>query len=452
MDQIRVDTQGAASANLFGARAEAELPVHAPAFGSLTGEPARPRRSWPAVALRIVRDALIAVVLMTAVPIILVARNGDRVWDPNAFKQQPTRARVAQAEIARPLALSADRSITPMQAGLAFNALQEKIEVRGFPMNEPAERPIATWETQIVTPDMFRTAKPTVYKGPSSVTILEAVSKGFTPQEMAYLRELAGSPVWKHFDVVARAPAVDFVGGRFRVPFAPDATHFELPTLRYKGTRDLAYAAVSRAAYHMTMGQRDSAETVLRSIVSVGFALIDNGTSLIDELVGNQIVGIGRDALQRFYVITHDSRATSPAVQPPPPLSGPVGSRRGSTGGNPDEMRRRFIAIVDDPSTRRAERYDALNSLSVSSCTTVGQLLFGRSPDVDAAFSRARRNLARYPSEQSLVDLVDRPVDPVKLGNPFTGVAISAATVAGTVLHNPRFATCALVAQSVYRK
>lgn len=450
MDQLRVDAQGAPPAKLFGARAEAELPVHAPAFGSLTGEPARPRRSWPAVAVRIVRDALIAVVLMTAVPIGLVARNGDRIWDPRGFSST-TRARVAQAEAARPLALPADRSITPMQAGLAFNALQAKVEVRGFPMIEPAERPVAIWDTQIVTPDMFRTAQPTVYKGPSSLTILEAVSKGFTPQEMRYLRDLAGSPVWKNFDLVARAPAVDFVGGRFRVPFAPDATHFELPTLRYKGTKDLAYAAVSRAAYHLAMSQRDSAETVLRSIVSVGFTLLDNGTSLVDELIGNQIVGIGREALQRYYVITNDPRATSAAVQPPPRVSGPVGFRRGSRSGNTDEMRRRFIAIVDDPSTRRAERYEALQSLAVSSCTTVGQLLFGRSADVDAAFIRARHNLARYPSEQALVDLVDRPVDPVKVGNPFTGVALSAATVAGTVLRNPRFATCALVAGSVYR-
>ena len=450
MDQVRVDAQGAAAANLFGARAEAELPVPVPAFGSLTAEAARPRRSWPAVALRIVRDALIAVVLMTAVPIIVVARNGDRVWDMRGLSSA-TRARIAQAEAARPLALPADRSITPMQAGLAFNAFQAKVEVRGFPMIEPAERPVAPWDTQIMTPDMFRTAQPTVYKGPSSQSILEAVSNGFTAQEMTYLRDLAGAPVWKNFDLVARAPAVDFVGGRFRVPFAPGATHFELPTLRYKGTKDLAYAAVSRAAYHMAMGQRDSAETVLRSIVSVGFSLIDNGTSSIDEIVGSQIVGIGRDALHRFYSITKDPRATSAAVQLPPRVAGGAGVRRGSTGGNTDERRRQLIAIVDDPSTRRAERYDALNSLAVSSCTTVGQLLFGRSADVDAAFSRARRNLARYPSEQSLVDLLDRPVDPVKLGNPFTGLSISAAAVAGTVLHNPRFATCTLVAQSVYR-
>ncbi len=434
-------------AGLFGSRAEAELPMHAPIHGTPTDQPARARRSWSAVTGRIIRDALIAVLLMAMVPISIVARNGDRVWDVRGLSSN-TRARVAQADASRPLALPRDPTITPMQAGLAFSALQPKVEVQGFPMIEPAVRPMASWETATLTPEMFPTAQPNMFRGPSSTAILEAVSKGFTPQELAYLRTVATAPVWLNFDLVARAPAVDFIGGRFRVPFPSNATHYELPVLRYKGTKELAYAAVSRAAYHMAIGQRDSAETILRSVVSVGFALIDNGTSIIDEMIGAQIVGIGRDGLQRYFVITHDPRASSAAVPPPPRLERSSGIGRGDTPRNTDETRRRLIAIVDDPSARRAERYEALQALAVSSCTSVRQLLFGRSPDADAAFSRARRNLARFPSEQALVDLVDRPVDPVKLGS---GLAVSAATVAGAVLHQPLFATCALVAGNVYR-
>ena len=75
-----------------------------------------------------------------------------------------------------------------------------------------------------------------------------------------------------------------------------------------------------------------------------------------------------------------------------------------------------------------ARRFEALNYLAVSSCTTVGQLLFGRSAVVDAAFDRARHDLARFPSERSLVDLVDRPIDPIRLGTGFSGISVSAAT------------------------
>ena len=74
------------------------------------------------------------------------------------------------------------------------------------------------------------------------------------------------------------------------------------PLPSFEGSRELAYAAVSRAAYHMALGQRDSAETVLRSIVSFGFAFIDNGTSGLEAVIGSVIVAIGRDALHRFYV------------------------------------------------------------------------------------------------------------------------------------------------------
>ena len=47
--------------------------------------------------------------------------------------------------------------------------------------------------------------------------------KGFSPREMEYLRSLATAPVWREFDLVARAPAVDAIGGQLRVPFAPEA-------------------------------------------------------------------------------------------------------------------------------------------------------------------------------------------------------------------------------------
>lgn len=445
MDQIRIETQGARPAGFFGVREDAQLPVPSSPAHGLSGAPVRARRSWLGIALRIGRDALIAVALMASVPIGIVAVQGDRVWGYTAFSTQ-TRARIAQSDAVRPLALPKDPSITPLQAGLAFNALQPKIEVKGFPMIEPAVRPEATWDRTTLTPDMFRTAQWDMYPGPSSRSILEAVAKGFTPKEMAYLKTLATAPVWQNYDLVARAPAVDFIGGRFKVPFGADVKSYELPLIRYKGTKELAYAALSRAAYHMALGQRDSAETVLRSVVSFGFTLVDNGSSLIDELIGTVIVGIGRDGLQRFYVITGDPRASLPALMPPQRVDGkpvPAITRVGA-----DDMRRRLIALSKDPKTRPGERYEALHMLSASACTNVRELMFGRRSEVTDALHAASTGLARYPSERALVELIGREPDPPKMGlefNPISNLAVSAATVAGTVLHNPRLATCARI-------
>lgn len=449
MDQISIETQGARPAGFFGMREDAQLPVPSSPAPELTGAPARARRSWLGIALRIGRDALIAVALMATVPIGIVAFTGDRVWVYTSWNVN-TRERIAQSDAARPLALPKDPSITPMQAGLAFNALQQKTEVKGFPMIEPAARPEATWEHAIITPDMFRTAQPTMFHGPNSQAILEAVAKGFTPQEMAYLKAVASAPVWKNFDLVSRAPAVDFIGGRFKVPFGADVTAPDLPIIRYKEVREIASAAASRAAYHMALGQSDSAETILRSVVSFGFTLVDNGTSLIDELIGTVIVGTGRDALQRFYVITGDPRASSPALMPPQRVDGKAGP---AITRADEEVRRRLIALTQDPKAFPGERYEALRMLSISTCTNVRELIFGRRSEVTDAYRAASTGLARYPAERALVELISREPElaryPINYG-PVTGMAMSAAAVAGTVLHNPRLETCTLIIGSAY--
>jgi hypothetical protein len=68
---------------------------------------------------------------------------------------------------------------------------------------------------------------------------------------------------------------------------------------------------------------------------------------------------------------------------------------------------------------------------------------------VTAALAAARRDLARSPAEQAVIDLVGETpkpsVDFMRFG-PFDYFAVSAGTVAGTVLRNPRLATCARLA------
>ena len=441
MNQIHIETEGARPAGFFGMREDAQLPVRDQASAAMSRAPVRALRSWLGIATRIVRDALIAVALMASIPIGIVALNGDRVWTSTAFSNN-TRARISQSEAMRPLALPKDASITPLQAGLAFNALQPKLEVPGFPMIEPAVRPEASWKDAIVTPDMFVKAQPNMSHSPASNTILEAATKGFTPQEMSYLKTLSTAPVWRNFDLIARAPAVDLIGGRFKLPFSPDVRAYQLPLFKYKFAKEVAYAAVSRAAYHMALGQRDSAETILRSVVSFGFMLVDNGTSILDELIGNVIVGIGRDGLLRFYVITNDPRASMPALSIPARVAATPNPMR---AGNMEDRRRLLITRSQDARTSPGERYEALHLLSASACTNVRELLLGRRSDVTDALRNASMHLARYPSERALVELLGREPEFSNEGtswDPFTGLAASAATVVGAVIHNPRLATC----------
>ena len=425
----------------------ASLAARAPVSPSAPG--AATSRSWWGRGLRLVRNALIAVAVMTLVPVGLVTWQGDRL----ARVMYPTNiaGRAAIAEPVRSFRLPTNPSITPMQAGIALNALQPiRTKVRGFETITPAAPPVATWRTLAIAPGLFVNARPDLYEGPSGRSILGASVEGFSEREMEYLRSLATAPVWREFDLVARAPAVDVIGGQVRVPFTSEALAEERPLPSVKGTRDLAIAAVSRAAYHMALGQRDSAEAVLRSIVSFGFAFIDNGTSGLEEAIGTMIVGIGRDELQRFYVIQRDPRAGLPALARP--SQDVVSSFNRTLPTTADDVQRRLLANIEDPAVALGVRYESLRLLGGTSCTNVRELLFGPSAETRQVVERARHTLARYPSEMALIELMTRPsysAPDVSSPNPLRALAVSSASVAGAVLRNPRLASCARILTGV---
>ena len=406
-----------------------------------------PSRRWMRRGARLVRDAVAVVTLMMVVPMALVAVRGDalaRMLDSG----RGMTGRIELAEQLRPYALASDPAITPMQAGLALNALlRPSAAATGFTRIEPTTRPAASWRSMTLAPEMFATARPDLFAAPSSRGVLQATAHGLTSQEREYLRALATAPVWRAFDLVARAPAVDVVGGQFRIPFGEGATAEQRPLPKYGDARELAYAAVSRAAYHMSVGQRDSAEIVLRSIVSFGFALIDNGPGLIDEMIGTVIVGTGRDALQRYYVIQHDGRASLPALQAP---SREMIARADSRSGRPsaDEVRERMLIRLADPRVPRGERLRMTRALSLGSCTSVRDLLLGPRAEVIDAIARARLALPRYASERAFLDLQTRPLGTAKIvetSGPFQTLAVSAASVPGMVFGNPRLEACTLL-------
>ncbi|MEO8336232.1 MAG: hypothetical protein ABI664_14735 [bacterium] len=447
MDRRRTAWQEAGAAGVFDARAEAALPVRVAEGTRVASGQSRAKRSWLGIGLRIVRDAAVAVAFMTLVPVAIVGFNGANTWGRGNFGNN-IRAKLALLDVYRPLMLPRDPSINPMQAGVAFNALQPWADARAFTLIEPKEKPAHSWETAVLTEDMFVNGTMNFgWHGPSSSVILERAAKGFTPKEAAYLRALATAPVWRDFDLVARAPAVDIIGGSFKLPFPADAHLDQMPT-SYKATRELAYASVSRAAYHLSIGQRDSAEAALLSIISFGYAMIDNGNTAMDEMVGNIIVAIGRDGLGRFYVLTNDPRAGSAMLTPPAKVQNSPDGRRSI-----DQMRKLLIAETANPKEHLGIRYEALRLLSAASCTNVKELMFGNGSDVDAAIQGARANLARYPSERALVDLVTQlrqpRVEELKY-DPIQALAVSSATVAGAVLGNPRLAACTRIVTGYY--
>jgi hypothetical protein len=75
--------------------------------------------------------------------------------------------------------------------------------------------------------------------------------------------------------------------------------------------------------------------------------------------------------------------------------------------------------------------------------------LFGPSPESNAAFDDARKSLARYPSELAFIDLLqdapNRPLGNSEIESKAEWLLLGAASVASTVLNNPRIQTCTRV-------
>ena len=437
----------------FGARLNGQLPIPVNA-DALRVERVEKTGRWLSSTVRLLRNALIGAVAMAVVPLAVVGVRGDHLAEFLYRSNSNTRQRVmVVAEPVRDFGVARDPSITPMQAGIALNELQ----YRRSPSSEftsivPTVRPVLPWRVNKLAPDMFPSARPTLYDGPSSTSILEASEAGFSPREQAYLRDLAESPVWRSFDLVARAPAVDIIGGQLRLPFGPGVLAEQRPLPSYRESRDLAHAAVARAAYYMAIGRPREAEQVLRSIVSYGFALIDNGTTTLDELIGTVIVGTGRDALRRFYVIQHDPRASLPQLAMP--VRGSFRRASASVGRlvTSEDVRRQLLLELADPSVPRPERFEAVRTLSMMQCSNVRGLLFGQDDEVRHAIERARDDLARFPSERALVELETRMPSAARVtgaASPLQSLLISPATVAGVVLNNQRMGVCTLLLTSV---
>jgi hypothetical protein len=435
-----------------GARVSGQVPMVANAGTMRVPDETMSRRSWWAAGVRVVRNAIIAAAMMATVPLAVVGLTGNFMAASLYSATSNTRTRMQAVQPVRAFGVAADASVTPMQAGLALNALQYRRPPNGeFAVLEPATRPARPWRTHALAPDMFATARPDVYDGPASKSILEAAAKGFSAREQEYVRTLAESPIWNEFDLVARARAVDVVGGQLRLPFAPDALPEERPLPSFKDSKELAYAAVSRAAYYMSVGRTSDAEHALRSIVSFGFTIIDNGTTTLDELIGTVIVGIGRDALQRFYVLEHDPRALLPALAAPHSGSSVRGASQPARAMPPATVERLLLARLTNPATPRPERLETVRALSLMSCTNARGLLLGPSAEVTAAIERVRNTVARYPSERALVDLATRLPSLTRVSSAshsWQSVLVSPATVASVVLQNPRMAACTLILTS----
>ena len=311
------------------------------------------------------------------------------------------------AEALRRYRVAPDPSIPSAEAG---TALQNLAFVGGGAAPEAWERGPATRYQQAWFPD------PDYFPDPFSETVAtELVSRPlaeFGAEEQAALRQAAAHPAQGEFRRLAHAQLVDVVSGRWVLPFPDTMTYQDLPWPRFPAFRTAGLARVARAAVEVSEGRPDAAEATLRDLISTGFLLVDQGPTLIDNLMGVVMVNMGGDALEALY-----ERTGRPAVAEALKLARSAATsaaRKSRAGLVPEDVRSLLQGVPDLVETEEAlrglrwEYFATFNMLAP--CINLHKMVFGPDETYDEWRERARDTLVRVPGERDLFDLAESGV------------------------------------------
>ncbi|MDX1494697.1 MAG: hypothetical protein R3253_11585 [Longimicrobiales bacterium] len=310
------------------------------------------------------------------------------------------------AEVLRRYTVEKDPTVTPAAAGTALQNIAF-VGHRGDP--EPMEQEPGTsyadpWFPSSDFPDPF---SETVARD-----LMARPLADFTPQQQSALRQAAGHPAHQEFTLLARAEIADVVSGRWTLPFPDSLTFQELPWPRFQAFRTAGLARVAKAAVELSNGDAVESEQTLRELVSTGFLLIDQGPTLLDNLIGVELTRMGGNALEGFYRRTGEPRtAESLAWAREGALAAAKKSRAGLVPEDARLLLQGVPTLVENEDALRGLRWEYFATFNMlAPCINLHKMVFG--PDETYAEWRqsAERSIVRTPGEQELFDLAESGV------------------------------------------
>jgi hypothetical protein len=319
---------------------------------------------------------------------------------------QPVQEAAGGAEALRRYQIAADPTISADDAGAA---LQNLSFVGGQASPETTERrPATTYERPwFPDPGYF----PDPFSESVAADLLSRPLSAFSPEEQAALRQAAEHPAQTEFDLLARALLVDVVSGRWTLPF-PDSTTFQDLWPRFPELRTAGLARVAKAAVEVSDGQIEEAESTLRELISTGFLLVDEGPTLLDNLMGVVLANMGGDALEAYCVrVGLPSLATELAWARTSALGAAQKARAGLIPEDIHALLQGIPDLVEAEDALRGlrwEYYATFNTLAP--CINLHKMVFGPDNTYDEWRERVRDTLVRVPGERDLFDLAESGV------------------------------------------
>jgi len=354
---------------------------------------------------------LLLVALTVGMPISFVLQRGRQFSDQLVGSRGTQLAyRLRGLGPALTFAPPLDSSITPDSAGRALQAtltsLRPPSARHAIRKSERPPAPYTPFPSLYAADAPFRDLPPTGTPLPDPTPLFERALRGLSREERLWLQDVAEHPVWPLFEVVARAPAVDVLGGRFETPFPAGSDPFSLSIMSLTNNNQLIIANGLRAALFLAEGRRADAERMLRESIGFGRALL-TGPWMIDEVMGAATIARATSQLAAFYDAVGDPRADS--LRAAPQSADAAGravegaARARALADDHRARERRRVAEIRDPTLRTSERLERVSSLGLLQCTTLRGVFLGPSDEVTAVFAWARDSVARYESERELI-------------------------------------------------
>jgi len=310
------------------------------------------------------------------------------------------------AEVLRRFTVEKDPVVTPDVAGAAL----QNIAFVGFAgAPEPMERaPTTTYEMAWFPTSDF----PDPFSEAVAADLMGRPLADFTPEEQRALRQAAAHPAHAEFHLLARARLADVVSGRWTIPFPDSLTFQELPWPRFQAFRTAALAQVAKAAVEVDDGRQDEAEHTLRELVSTGFLLIDQGPTLLDNLIGVELTRVGADGLEGFYRRTgRPELAESLSWAREGALAAARKSRAGLIPEDARALLQGVPELVENENALRGLRWEYFATFNMlGPCINLHKMVFGPDETYEEWRRRAERTIVRVPGEAELFDLAESGV------------------------------------------
>lgn len=310
------------------------------------------------------------------------------------------------AEVLRRFDVEKDPSISAARAGaalhnIAFVGLTGEAE----PMEQkPSTLYADGWFPDPTFPDPFAESV--------AAELMRRPLSDFSDAQRVALLQAAAHPAHDEFHLLARAELVDVVSGRWTVPFPDSLVFQDLPWPRFQAYRTAGLAQVAKAAVEIADGDAEAAEHTLRELVATGFLLIDQGPTLLDNLMGVELTRMGAEGLEGYYVrVGQPELAASLSWAREGALAAARKARAGLTPEDARSLLQGVPALVENETALRGLRWEYFATFNMlAPCINLHKMVFGPDDTYLEWRRRAERAIVRVPGEQRLFDLAESSV------------------------------------------